>query len=849
MQHAGQKSREVWVDIAKSICIIAMVMGHCGSPATIYIYMFHMPAFLFLSGYTYGGERYTWLQYTKRKFLTLVVPLFAINALFIAFYKLASALNFYSYINTPTYSGFWNGIKMLFSPNIGATEMGGATWFLIVLFFAEVIFKAVQQLVNRSKWDIFVAAVIAGVGYMFIQNQRLLPFTLDLGLYAVGFFAAGVLFKRYGIFETINRFGGTGISFVSVYCFGRFYFAGRLPMNWPTRAFDNPLVQFASVFACIYLLYIAASAIRKWNWGAKRLSYIGRHTFTILTLHFFVFRALVASLVLLRVLPAASLSVFPIAKELLPYWLFVSILTVALCALISWIAEKNRVLNYLLNAIPPKGSGRFSDGCRILGQKLDEKPTMRYAAYALILCAVYFYVLRFIIPGHIAPLVPHHSDILDYPYDIIGYGPIGVFLHGARPVGLILTWFFGLFGGYKGVMITGALITFSAMLLTLYCSEKEIGRRPWWVAVLFYALLVVSSPSFYLNYTFDLYNVYGIFFSMLTFALWYKTYGKTRVLLYLLVFVLGLCNFLCKETYIISVCFFFFAKIFLEKGEMRKKALWFCGLSVLAACVSMLQARLANSVFSAMKITDSTSPYFSTFELFSLLKTAKYYLQALNNPWVLLILFLSCALLVRQYKHRSIGIFALALSGVFAYVPYLVLPNRIIPHSFFISYTLAFAPVLVIDPKAIGKLFLLQRKRAAIIILGLFVVVFKASVAHYNASPSYNSYLYTRAWTSNESAMRLTLDTVSQVNDSLEPNDNVLVTGVEEVAETAYRPYHADEMFRKDAHFYVVTNHKPFTGTFAPNVTYIDTDMISDHTYTVHLDYADGTAKITRVGK
>ena len=49
---AKNSHRIVWIDWAKAICIFLMVIGHWTSNETIilYIYSFHMPAFIFIAG-------------------------------------------------------------------------------------------------------------------------------------------------------------------------------------------------------------------------------------------------------------------------------------------------------------------------------------------------------------------------------------------------------------------------------------------------------------------------------------------------------------------------------------------------------------------------------------------------------------------------------------------------------------------------------------------------------------------------------------------------------------------------------------------------------------------------------
>lgn len=53
-------TRVEWVDVAKGIGIILVVLGHNQSPDYIikFIYSFHMPLFFFLSGYLTNPSKY-----------------------------------------------------------------------------------------------------------------------------------------------------------------------------------------------------------------------------------------------------------------------------------------------------------------------------------------------------------------------------------------------------------------------------------------------------------------------------------------------------------------------------------------------------------------------------------------------------------------------------------------------------------------------------------------------------------------------------------------------------------------------------------------------------------------------
>lgn len=91
------KKRNVYLDIVKAITIILVVFGHCiqygsGSkylsgifyenPIFIFIYSFHMPLFMLVSGYLFAysarkiDEDHGWLLLIKKKAKQLLIPLF-----------------------------------------------------------------------------------------------------------------------------------------------------------------------------------------------------------------------------------------------------------------------------------------------------------------------------------------------------------------------------------------------------------------------------------------------------------------------------------------------------------------------------------------------------------------------------------------------------------------------------------------------------------------------------------------------------------------------------------------------------------------------------------------------------
>lgn len=59
LESRGEQSRRIeWIDIAKGIGILLVMLGHCylDRKFTIWFYSFHMALFFFLSGYTFKAK-------------------------------------------------------------------------------------------------------------------------------------------------------------------------------------------------------------------------------------------------------------------------------------------------------------------------------------------------------------------------------------------------------------------------------------------------------------------------------------------------------------------------------------------------------------------------------------------------------------------------------------------------------------------------------------------------------------------------------------------------------------------------------------------------------------------------
>ncbi len=134
-----ENSRLVSIDIARAICIILVVIGHFvpdNSPnwyVTIHdvIYTFHMPLFMFVSGYVYWATRKP-IKYQKfvwKKFQRLMIPYFFASIVVISIKLLTEGgLSVENPVGIAAY------YKMFYLPVAGAF-----LWFVFALFLIFLV--------------------------------------------------------------------------------------------------------------------------------------------------------------------------------------------------------------------------------------------------------------------------------------------------------------------------------------------------------------------------------------------------------------------------------------------------------------------------------------------------------------------------------------------------------------------------------------------------------------------------------------------------------------------------------------------------------------------------------------
>jgi len=285
VETAIEKPREKLFDIerGKGIGILLVVYGHLVMFETLgeqiwyretkgAIYLFHMPLFMYLSGFVffYTGAHLAvernYREFVLKRFDRLILPFLALALVTVIGKALASH---FVYVDQGV-SGLWNGIAAVISnaPQNPAISI----WYLAVLFIYSIMTPILLKLLGGNVWALLTLALAA----------HFIPLPED--------FYLARIFRYYVFFAfgmVASRHAGAFLSYYSRYFFGflvvfavLLYFGRSIPYSlllcgmasipvihaFTTSSFfvrSDPLVWLGQNSMVIYLLNTIAIGIAK----------------------------------------------------------------------------------------------------------------------------------------------------------------------------------------------------------------------------------------------------------------------------------------------------------------------------------------------------------------------------------------------------------------------------------------------------------------------------------------------------------------------------------------------------------------------------------------------------------
>ncbi|MDB5159086.1 MAG: hypothetical protein JWR50_3793 [Mucilaginibacter sp.] len=324
--------RLIYIDQLKGIAIFLVVAGHFIQYNTIdpvhnslfaIIYSFHMPLFMFLSGYiaykTITENIFnSYLKFIKKKGITILLPFFSWPLIISPFF-LKKAFNY-------------DPIKTLITIVKAPT---GGLWFLWFLFFITIIYSGFIALTSLTKrkniyidtfFFLFILTGVYSIKYLNIINY------IDSFTLYVFFFFIGVFVSKYENFRAIlfnNYVFSFCLIFFAVLC-SLYEFNSHNRLNFILKLF----LANSAIFALYFI-------VCKINWNNRINNYIcywGQNSLIIYVMQFSFINLLTPKYYLPQLNPIILILITVVF----------SIIVIMVCLGIAKIVELSKILNLVM---------------------------------------------------------------------------------------------------------------------------------------------------------------------------------------------------------------------------------------------------------------------------------------------------------------------------------------------------------------------------------------------------------------------------------------------------------------------------------------------------------------------
>lgn len=321
---SSTQPRDLWGDAAKGLGILLVLYGHISfvpDRMADFIYAFHMPLFMVLSGYfwKFRAEQ-KWIAVVAKEAKSLVLP-FILFWLATWIFWLAKSFALHREIL------WWRPVVGLVYGVDGLPhwlESNAVLWFFPFLFSLRVSYDAWMRIQGKSRWWIFGLAVVAA-GFWLSQIRWRLPWSMDYALYAWPWFLFGQFLKSKSFGERRTwEFSFIGLALLVVLgVLSAFDFVPRMVWNGGTLlpAWFYLPTALCGIMGVLFLRFPQKVT--------EILAYIGRRTLWIFAMHL-AFYSVISAVwtVVMHRAPAAEDAQFYVFQFAMPLFALLGILVI-----------------------------------------------------------------------------------------------------------------------------------------------------------------------------------------------------------------------------------------------------------------------------------------------------------------------------------------------------------------------------------------------------------------------------------------------------------------------------------------------------------------------------------------
>jgi len=261
-----EKTRIEWLDVAKGIVIMLMILGHSDIPRCVsnVIFAFHMPFFFLASGLTTYFEKTSFERFCWNKLNTLGLPFLIYSTINLILWPIAKG----------------KLIPDFFVDFLAVGWKGVALWFVPVLFFALILARIVY-FVERKEIRYVITLMLSIISVLFHYYNITLPWNLSVVPFAAFFILVGDFCKQYLLpLSTLcwKKWFWYAISLVIFVSLSQVW---RMDMAWNNVAPMIPKI-IAAMCGCYCIVKASVVIVEKIPHLSKMIQAVGKETYVIL---------------------------------------------------------------------------------------------------------------------------------------------------------------------------------------------------------------------------------------------------------------------------------------------------------------------------------------------------------------------------------------------------------------------------------------------------------------------------------------------------------------------------------------------------------------------------------------
>lgn len=285
------KNRVQWLDVFKGVAILLVVIGHLNTGTIIhnFIYGFHLPAFLFVSGIFYKRRKNA-KEFFNKDIKKLLVMFLFFSVLWLGFdyiYKYAISLRNGASLDFGIGEYLGRSAIALLLGNCNITGVSfGAVWYLAMLIAVRVTYCILDKITQGHKIVLTVlCALFTTIGIFVLNGVNTLPLYISSALSGLLFFHLGYLLSSDKEKPENVSFGKSLVCSLLLFCVTATvsYFSGN--SNLGANEYDKPILFICtSVLGTVALCFLSV-AISKLGVLKDVFVYYGKSSLSVMGWH------------------------------------------------------------------------------------------------------------------------------------------------------------------------------------------------------------------------------------------------------------------------------------------------------------------------------------------------------------------------------------------------------------------------------------------------------------------------------------------------------------------------------------------------------------------------------------